>query len=437
MLIQHTLNVYKKPRQAISGNAGSPVINDEQLARYRITDYKHKISAIGGYDTASCTVMCRLSEAERIFEAFVGNRVEIYGDDPVLPCWEGLINAATLQVGRVQIRRSLDKMVNSVRVLYSNASGTPTTTSTVTLENLDSIAIYGTKQATFDFGEVYDISGVPGGQLNGPEALIRSRLRELAWPVKTRQITQDRAILLTLEFIGFYHTLDWVSYENTNTSTLDIAQALGYYAVDAFTWINDLGPNHSTTPGNGNGLFYDDTIDDYLLSTILEPWVRVERRLGESSWQYINKLAETGVYGFIDSITAKTGSQLALGISGTNPNNNARHFYSKIASREEKYTIRALGDGNVRDLYGRIVPPWTVQPDGLAIIRDILIGYSLQNENDDPRIGYISRVDYDGNTGEVALTFGDDISIEGVLGLTEQIKSTSQRFGATKRQALV
>lgn len=68
----HTLHLYQKPK-----------LGNGFIRRYPALQYTHKISAMGGFDTASCNIRLTVPEAEMALADWIGNRVAIFVDNPV------------------------------------------------------------------------------------------------------------------------------------------------------------------------------------------------------------------------------------------------------------------------------------------------------------------------------------------------------------------
>jgi hypothetical protein len=142
-----------------------------------------------------------------------------------------------------------------------------------------------------------------------------------------------------------------------------------------------------------------------------------ESRTGQTFLQFMQSIAEAG----------DGSQQYAWGIGALDPNSQTRRIYYRPASTTVRYTVNALTDvGRVRDANGTPVPGWLVQADAGIRINDILTGYN--QPGDDPRVGYIETVSYDGETGLVTFTTGDNITMEGALGINRYFRATRDRF---------
>src|SRR5690606_22084890 len=120
------------------------------LGRYKALRYRHSISAVGWYDTAQCDLLMSRAEAERFIEDMIGCRVAVFVDNPAEPAWDGYINRITINAGGGMYTRSLDEMMNRVRVIYSAPSvgAAPEITAVANLS--ESQARYGIKAGSIE-----------------------------------------------------------------------------------------------------------------------------------------------------------------------------------------------------------------------------------------------------------------------------------------------
>jgi len=106
---------------------------------------------------------------------------------------------------------------------------------------------------------------------------------------------------------------------------------------------------------------------------------------------------------------------------------NERYAYYRPANRNLVYTTKALSEpGTIRDLYGRRVDPWRVQPDGIVRVADVLVGYDLPGE--DPRQTYIETVSFSAETQTVTYQGTDDITNSGAFGLRQRYKKHGRKL---------
>ncbi len=385
--MQHTLNIYRKPKQ------GSGFIR-----RFTAYNYRHKISATGWFDTASCDVAVAPDEAEQFLDQHTGNRVAVYVDNPAEPIWEGFINRMTFAGGGYSYTVSLDEMVNRASVVYTvNATSNPS--STAVANNTDSQAVYGIKAGKVELGFQYSAgTGVAG--------LRDTILNQRAWPQKS--IAQGSgAGLVTLEMLGFWHTLGW-----------DIAEGAVFGSIGNSA-INTLITS-DTLPVVQNGTTFFDNADFTDIAANALTLTR-NRLRGQTIKDIFTELAEAG-----DATNA-----YSIGITPTGFASGTRRLYYRAANTAVEYTARRADGLRVRNLYGQIVPPWNVRPDRGVRISDMLPGWN--GLGDDPRESYIATIDYDANQQRVTWTGADNITAEGVFQLNQYNRLHGRRFGATRR----
>lgn len=380
----HHLHVYMKP-----------ALGNGFLSRHQVYNYQHSISAMGWYDTASCNVALNTTAAEIAFESWIGNRVAIYVDNPVMPIWEGLITRVTPEFGNVVPTRSLDAMFNRVKGL--SASATAVTQQTAASNDTDSQAIYGIKEGSQE--QWFDSPAAAGRRT---QALIDFMIAWQAFPQSSLAFNPAGKIV-RLEMQGMYHTLDWENVRDTGV-TLIAQNTLVSTIIGAI----------------GNGTTFFDNADtsqiDANAITANEQTIR-----GETVWQQIMKWTESG----------DGTNRYIAGITPTDPNTGTRVAYYRQANTAIEYTANARDGARIRNQFGGIVNAWNVVPDRSLRVNDILIGWN--SIGDDPREIYIESVNYDAESQQVALASADDITTDGVIQAKRFSKMLGSRFGPPVR----
>lgn len=383
----HFLNLYQKPK-----------VGTTFVKRYTAFNYRHKVAAVGGFDTAQCDLLVTRTEAERWLELYLGNRVAFYVDNPIEPIWEGLVNRVIFQIGAVTFTASLDKLYNRVQVQYNTATTVNTTTAANTT---DSQNIYGIKQGVIDANLTYGA--------NLPNALRDFNVTAYAWPRASASISggANSPILLSVEFVGFYHTLEW-------EIRADATNALVNASVIISNCISNLA----------NGTTFFDNSNTSLITTNTAFTPNRLQRNGQTAWQVMQSVVEAG-----DGVSVPW----VMGITPTKYGTNTRLFYYQAANTAIEYHAR-LSDGlRVRNKSGGIIKPWRVQPDRSILLADALTGWA--SVGDDPREMYIEMIEYDAESQSVAWQTSDNIELEGAMQLNRYFKAHNQRFGAPVRQA--
>lgn len=397
----HKLFVYQKPRQGT-----------DFLRTYDIANYKHKLTWMGNFETASCNVVVGQAEAERIFRDFIGNVVTIHVDDPMTPIFEGYINAIVYEVGSVVFRRSLDEMANRVRVTYYNADSPAAqkTEITATLSNTASQAIYGIKDANLDAGVHYD-----NADKTHKTALRGAVLNAMAYPQVSVSSRAGGGVLLSLEIKGLYQMWGWEIYNDTtnvtaiaseifrdiSTATRRPANSDYLYEVTGTTGYNGLISSNSGFNQNSNS------------------------KTGQTFLQFLQSNVEAG-----DGTNEWTFGFTARDFNRTST--TQRRVYYRAANTAVEYTAKALRDtGVIFDLFGRRIDPWRVTPDARIQITDVLLGYDQAGDN--PSQSYVKFIDYDAESQQVSWQSSDDNTLEGVMQFRKYFKRHGTRFGAPIR----
>ncbi|MCA9367110.1 hypothetical protein KC887_02455 [Candidatus Kaiserbacteria bacterium] len=422
--IPHILNIFRKPKQAISGTYSSPVLSDYQEAQYVAFAYEHTKLAIGGDDNARCTLSVDPLEADYIYWNYVGNRATITVDNPVYPIFEGYIESVSIAQGAVKRVRSIAEMANRISVTYYAGSSAQTTMNS----SATSIATYGAKEKTFDAGN----KNAAGAGFAA--ALAGRKLADLASPPETFSPNSGSGYSVDITIKGFYHTWDWQSNEVSNTTypalpapnppatsedaiTCIYRHILGANSGIAYSFASQ---NSSDVSGNGNGVFYND-LDLTRLTTSTVGWTRTkERKGGQTTWQYLQETVQAG-----DGV-----NRYVIGIAPTDFSTGYRKAYYLPANTDVEYTTDPQGTSRVFDVYGQPLRAWTVQPDRQIMIADSSIGRSFAGTN----TKYISKVQYKAESQEVTWATELDLSLDGVLQVGNYTKSTDSLFGAPKKQ---
>lgn len=383
-MTDHWLHIYQRPVQG-----------DIFLGRWKTYSYKHRIAAAGGFDTADCEISVSKNEAERFVEDYLGCRVAVYVDNPSAPIWEGFISRVTINVGTLVYSRSLDKLYNRVSGVYTESS-TGSTTQLTAVDNLTSQAIYGVKE------------GSPENRITNSAATSltdeRDRiLSKQSYPQSSFNFGRVAATpMIRLEMKGFYWWLSWVKYINTSTSQTNVSSILDTM-ISAYP----------------NTAFIDVSNSEIQTNTRK----RVPNHITRShltTWDAAQTLQEPG-----DGTNA-----YVIGVTPTKPD-GTRVFYYREANTEIEYLLRSQ-DGKIRDVFGRIIKPWLVQPDRVARINDILLGE--YDSDRDPRTLYLDKIDYDAEGLGVQMASSDDLTAEGAFQLRFSYKLIGDRFGAENRR---
>lgn len=394
--VLHTVNIYQKPK-----------LGSSFIARYRVFNYKHKILAMGGFDTASCQLAVDARVGEVAIEQWVGNRVAVYAQNAVVPIWEGLISRVIWKSGAAVFTASLDEMYNKVRSTYSQRNATPNTQITTPVNNTTSQALYGIKEGNIDsYG-----NGSNSADVTAKTTLANRYLATRAYPkVSTAFGSSSANDLLSIEMVGIYHTLEWETYD---------AGGVPGGPANPSAWLNAFFVAASANRFSNLATFFDNTDVTQVTTNATFNFIPSQ---SQSYWQNVVGATEPG----------DGSARWIAGITPTDPNTGTRRLYYQTANTTIEYTLSTRRDvGRVRTLYGATVPPWEVRPDRGVRVMDILTGWNLIG--DDPREFYLEAVNYDAETQTVSLQSADNIELEGALQLDSLFKATGSRFGPAPR----
>lgn len=398
----HWINIYQKFRRG-----------GKFLAHFPISSYKHKIAAIGGYDTASCNLIIRRYEAERFFSDYIGCTVAVYAANAIDPIWEGLISRITYSVGGNRFSRSLDNMSNRIDVTYYSIDSVSAqkTEQTGYADNVTSQETYGVKLANFDAGVHYNATDT------SHKISLRNMLSaQMSFPEISTELATGDADGVSIEMQGFYHVWDWETYKSTNTATNELGALIERIAIRTDSDAPENAPYIYAT-GTGIGSSAARKITANAASELSR-----ESKTGQTYWQFLQSIVEAG-----DGV-----NPWVIGITALNAFSRERVVYYRPANTAVRYTIRGLSEpGIVRTIYGAKVQPWEVRPDCKIKAVDVLNYYnSLGN---DPRETYVSSVEYDADGGTVSFQGNDDPTLEGAFGLRRYFKKHGSRFNAPTR----
>ncbi len=403
MIRPHHVHIYQRFRE---GNG--------YLARFQAFQYRHKKTAMGGDDSASCVVIATPAEAERILTDYLGCTVQTYVDNPIVPVWEGFISRITLEIGGVVFSRSLESMSNRVNVTYynSDSAAADKTEQTAKVNNGLSQAKYGIKEGSYDAGVHYDNS-----DKTHKTALGSMVLGVYSWPQYSTEVRTPGAVVVRLEMQGFYHVWEWENYRNTGTTKYGAGGMLRRLLAFA----------DANAPSNASYIYDTRLVGDPppLMGTNAAFNISEESKTGQTYWQFAQGIVEAG-----DGVSA-----WVLQITRPDPNTGLRQVYYQPANTAVAYVMRPLTEPNViRTPYGTRVNGWDVEPDRAVEFTDVLSFDKLEGDN--PKKAYISAVEYDADAQSVSIQSGDDLTLEAALGFRRYIKRIGDRFGAQLRQTV-
>lgn len=379
----HTLDLFQRPKE------GSHV-----LSRFIVLNYQHTIAAQGGFDTMQCDIAVRSqTEGQDFLNNYLGCFVKAFADNPVEPIWEGLINRITFNSGGVSFTIGMDELANRVSITYND--NTNANVQTTVANSTTSQAIYGIK------ADMLEMGANASGTTSHPNALRDTILAQRAFPQTSITQGGGDTNLVHLECIGIFHTLEWEKEFSSAVATsgafdVRISAVLSILA-NGTTFFNNADTSQITANAK-------------LAST---------QRRNMSTWEYFLKIAEAG-----------NGSNYWIcGITPTNWQTGLRVLYYKQVNDAVEYTARQSDGLRVRNLYGRLVEPWTVRPDRTIRVTDVLVGYNSAVSTD-PRDTYIFNIQYSANDQKVQWMGADDTTAKGAFMLRRGFKPYGRSFGA-------
>jgi len=410
------MNVYDRPAE-VERSGGAPHSWGRNHGRYLAYNYKHKIKAMGGFDVASLELKLSKSEAEQFLLNRVGSVVKFTADNPSEMIWEGLINRIEITTGNLTIAISLDETMNDFRCLIHDTTISPNQQgiSNSTYDNLESRYKYGWIIGSYDFGINYN-SGI-----STATGIIRVLSENYAHPLISAQSGGGANFSIKVNCLGFYHTLKYDSYELAGATIYPVSTVIGLSLFPSFGNVASANGTNIWTPWSW-GLFFNDidTSEWNVNTTVLSSGLR---RGGQSAWDQIQKLAETG----------SNGERWLVGIDPYDPNKGYRVAYYRPASTQYAYVTNAYYDPNIYTPQGNLVRAWDVRPDKWLRIRDLLPGWA--GTGADPRYAYINEVSYDANQDQVVWQTLDNRStnLSSALGTDKLVKRMGVNFGGTPR----
>lgn len=373
----HYINIYQRPKQGANF-----------LKRYQAYNYQHSISAMGWFDTASCDISVRgYAEGQDLINTMLGAYVKIIVDNPIVPCWEGLINRITYNAGGSTYTISLEEMANRVSCVYTGAANAAAETAIV--NNVNSQAVYGIKQEQIEFG--------PDATAATQRAVLTNTLlAQKAWPLTSRSQPMGQANTVHLELIGIFHTIEWSKYFTTAAA----AVAFGTQVA-------------AVVPTDTNGTTFYNSADVSQISANAATVTQQVR--GQSYWEYLMKIAEAG----------DGTNYWIVGVGPTNPTTHTRVFYYRAFNTVVTYVAFQSDNLKPRNAFGKPVPPWLVVPDTVIRVNDVLVGF-VNTGTFDPRLTWISNIQYDANSQSVQWFGTDDTTARALFGLKRSFRPLSK-----------
>lgn len=199
--------------------------------------WQHTIKAVGGFDSASFTLKGTKEYLKGWFDEGILRRVVMYNPEAI-PVWEGFVNRMRFTSGTMQETKTVETLYNRVYMRYSpkDTSVNPPLElppQTITISDLDSQALYGTKALVISGGSREDSSAFEWAYN------VLNRRKSIATG-QSDNTQGNEAYSLEVECLGYYHTLKWIPYI---TSSLVTDQINSHQVIqEVLTYFNGINP---------------------------------------------------------------------------------------------------------------------------------------------------------------------------------------------------
>jgi len=321
---------------------GSVDFNDNLEAGDWVRDsYEHEIRSIGGFWRAQFELQpdrLGLGYLEEYMENGVGRNVDAYDSNGLL-VWQGYIDRLKLELPGVDIVVTLDNMANRVWVRFLSTAGGATNRSTKA-NDTESQNRFGTKEQTLA-GNIISVSAAA-------DQAAEANLSQYADPRQSetgiRSTIGEREPRLKIFCKGYYHTLNWRTYNQTATTG---DQNINVQIQDI---INDMGE------------FIDDT--DLVTNTTQVTQYHDDDEFAGDIIQRITNLADSSnnrhIIGVYEDRELRYEQMIDIDSSASDIINIKYGFQTK----NNVQLIKELATG-------RIIPPSQIRPNNWLKVEDL------------------------------------------------------------------
>ncbi|MEM4234924.1 MAG: hypothetical protein QXU75_07230 [Candidatus Methanomethylicaceae archaeon] len=337
------------------------------LGDIEIIPERYRVSVIGGCAEAELSVR---GNKQSLFDLFNILRcpIEIFYDGII--CWWGYIEKVEVCFGTYTIGVSLENMANRVAITYSVITvnengetelGQRATTSWA--EDTISIATYGVRELIVSAG------GMNDSQADNARNII---LNSFSKPVSYVEMnTGMKANTGRIFAKGWWNTLDWKYYQQTQTTSADLAIVLSEI-VSTGQFIT--GVTRKVTSGISGGRYRDGTL------TIRDEAERL-MRMGTSNGKRM-----------LATVTRER---------------NIVIYEEKSLNvfRENYHDFTISADGNVRDQYGSELAVYKC-PVGVCVLSDSYVMQIDTARMSDPRVIFVEEAEYSREMGYLPVARG-------------------------------
>lgn len=426
-MVQPIAQIYRKPREAISGDWDTAVVDDRLIARHPAFEYKHKWAALGGCDTATCKFRLPELLGHHVLREYVGNRIAFHFENPLVPEWEGLVRTISYNLAGKKYIHTLDNFGNVLTIRSQAHDQSPNANVINAVYDEESAAIYGYKTLVFDIGAQFESSaGLPG-------AIQTAYQNRVSRPIKTTHPAPTSGMEVQIDCVGMYHTWKWVIFNQTTGSPITDTVGNGVWylmfthffqsATNIYAGYNSAAGRNLNGTGAGYGVFYnsEDWLDTWVSNSAFN--VDKTRQGGETNWDRIMQFVEGG-----DGV-----DPWVVGIEITDPNRGYRRAYYRASNQTVEYFDYPHDPANIYDRYGRRVPPWKVRPDRILSSELNPLGLS----SGEFRYTYLKTVTYDSNSPQpITYTSDYDMSWRGLFGGNQSFRTTDDIWGYASKQRM-
>lgn len=349
-------------------------------------NYRHTISAFGGFDAATFDLV----EKDDVLEDWVSNglgRTIIVNDDSLMPMWEGFVNQITInQAGLTVVYGPLTDITNKVFGVYSTVDTTKDPPevgerkNSTTHQDLISQGDWGI------WPEILSLAGVTDANA---EQLVAMYLVEHKDPETSSNFSFGNNISsITIDCVGWYQTLIYPFNKTNNTGTIALSTRITQI-LDAQVNVGYVSPDYSHIATN---------------TTPIKAYENDDQKAVE----------------LLRGLTAMGDSNDARYIFGVYEDRKA---YYEPASIVIDYEIRLKDENQViLDASGAVVPPWRVRPGRYTFFADYMpsLGSPPIDLHTDRRMLQIEQIQFDVRT---------PFSVQLTGGHTSKYEQKSARLG--------
>ena len=187
-----------------------------------VQDYTHKISASGGFDSATLNFPTKQAQTEDWFINGLGRHIIVYGQSLNI-IWEGFVNEISINVGVLSAKVGpLLEIANKVKVTHQTISYN--TNPPVGGEQAETAFANDTTSQS-NYGILESIVSGGTGSTTEMEQIRDTYIEENRSPQNDRSLnigSSPQNATVTLSCMGYYHILDHYYYENTGRNNSDV-----------------------------------------------------------------------------------------------------------------------------------------------------------------------------------------------------------------------